>query len=405
MTPDTLEGSIHDLTQNILADYTAGRPIDRIEPFNQPDRDVIIALIGKLRRIVFPGYFRDPAYHVYSAAHSLSALIEDTAYLLQKQIAIALRCGSSVTQEAAADIDRQAQEMTVRFLEKIPDVRALLATDLQAFYDGDPAATSLDEIIIAYPGLLAITVNRLAHELFLLKVPLIPRIMTEYAHGRTGIDIHPGATIGKYFFIDHGTGIVVGETTIIGDSVKLYQGVTLGALSTRGGQSLRGHRRHPTIGDRVTIYSGASVLGGDTVIGHDAVRTVLQAFLPIFSTVDVDFLVREYWVCTFGNGLPERRFTAQEMRRAVDALTPDEHAELFTIYVLPHDAPDTPPSSCEDFCARGFTMAFYAYDGDGYALLAQSEEQVEAVIKTLRKAVEIRSVEAVECETLARWHF
>lgn len=176
-----------------------------------------------------------------------------------------------MTQEAAADIDRQAQEMTVRFLEKIPDVRALLATDLQAFYDGDPAATSLDEIIIAYPGLLAITVNRLAHELFLLKVPLIPRIMTEYAHGRTGIDIHPGATIGKYFFIDHGTGIVVGETTVIGDSVKLYQGVTLGALSTRGGQSLRGHRRHPTIGDRVTIYSGASVLGGDTVIGHDAV--------------------------------------------------------------------------------------------------------------------------------------
>ena len=214
MLPDTLEGSIHDLTQNILADYTAGRPIDRIEPFNQPDRDVIIALIGKLRRIVFPGYFRDPAYHVYSAAHSLSALIEDTAYLLQKQIAIALRCGSSVTQEAAADIDRQAQEMTVRFLEKIPDVRALLATDLQAFYDGDPAATSLDEIIIAYPGLLAITVNRLAHELFLLKVPLIPRIMTEYAHGRTGIDIHPGATIGKYFFIDHGTGIVVHQTLV-----------------------------------------------------------------------------------------------------------------------------------------------------------------------------------------------
>lgn len=131
MLPDTLEGSIHDLTQNILADYTAGRPIDRIEPFNQPDRDVIIALIGKLRRIVFPGYFRDPAYHVYSAAHSLSALIEDTAYLLQKQIAIALRCGSSVTQEAAADIDRQAQEMTIRFLEKIPR-RARTAGDRPA---------------------------------------------------------------------------------------------------------------------------------------------------------------------------------------------------------------------------------------------------------------------------------
>lgn len=130
-----------------------------------------------------------------------------------------------------------------------------------------------------------------------------------------------------------------------------------------------------------------------------------KRFCRFFSTVDVDFLVREYWVCTFGNDLPERRFTAQEMRRAVDALTPDEHAELFTIYALPHDAPDTPPSSCEDFCVRGFTMAFYAYDGDGYALLTQSEEQVEAVIKTLRKAVEIRSVEAVERETLARWQF
>ena len=135
------------------------------------------------------------------------------------------------------------------------------------------------------------------------------------------------------------------------------------------------------------------------------VRKVLQAFLPNFSTVDVEYLVREYWVCTFGNGLPERRFTAQEMRRALDALTPDEHAELFTIYVLPHNAPGTPPSSCEDFCARGFTMAFYAYDGDGYALLAQSGEQLRAVIETLRKAVEIRSVEAFERKTLARWQF
>ena len=135
------------------------------------------------------------------------------------------------------------------------------------------------------------------------------------------------------------------------------------------------------------------------------VRTVLQAVLPIFSTVDVDFLVREYWVCTFGNGLPERRFTAQEMRRAVDALTPDEHAELFTIYVLPHNAPGTPPSSCEDFCACGFTMAFYAYDGDGYALLAQSEEQVEAAFEALTTAGLCEKVEEVEKETLAHWGF
>jgi serine O-acetyltransferase len=144
-------------------------------------------------------------------------------------------------------------------------------TDVEAFYDGDPAAFSIDEIIYCYPGLFAITVYRLAHVLYTLGVPMLPRIMTEHAHSVTGIDINPGATIGKYFFIDHGTGIVIGETTVIGENVKIYQGVTLGALSTRGGQSLRGKRRHPTIEDRVTIYSGASVLGGDTVIGHDAV--------------------------------------------------------------------------------------------------------------------------------------
>jgi serine O-acetyltransferase len=142
---------------------------------------------------------------------------------------------------------------------------------VQAAYDGDPAAYNKDEIIYSYPGLYAILVNRLAHELFLLGVPLIPRVMTEHAHSKTGIDIHPGATIGKYFFIDHGTGIVIGETTEIGDNVKIYQGVTLGALSTRGGQSLRNKKRHPTIEDNVTIYSNASVLGGDTVIGHDSI--------------------------------------------------------------------------------------------------------------------------------------
>jgi len=203
--------------------------------------------------------------------HSLCALMEDVAYHLGQQIAIALREGSTVDADRAQELDKKAQELTVQFLERLPEVRALLETDLQAAFDGDPAANSMDEIIIAYPGLQAIMINRVAHVLFELKVPLIPRIMTEYAHSRTGIDIHPGATIGRYFFIDHGTGIVVGETTVIGDYVKIYQGVTLGALSTRGGQNLRGKRRHPTIEDRVTIYSGASVLGGDTVIGHDAV--------------------------------------------------------------------------------------------------------------------------------------
>jgi len=267
----SIDQSIGALTDALLSDYTKGRDIDRIEPFSQPDREVIVSIIGKLKRLLFPGYFRDPSYRVYSMQHSLAVLMEDVAYHLGQQIAIALRLGAAVDDARARELDAQAQELTVQFLERLPEVRALLQTDLEAFFDGDPAATSLDEIIIAYPGLQAILINRMAHVLFELGVPLIPRIMTEHAHSRTGIDIHPGATIGRYFFIDHGTGIVIGETTVIGDYVKIYQGVTLGALSTRGGQSLRGKRRHPTIEDRVTIYSGASVLGGDTVIGHDAV--------------------------------------------------------------------------------------------------------------------------------------
>ena len=267
----SIDTSIAALTEAMLTDYRKGRRIDRIEPFSQPDREVIVSIINKLKRLLFPGYFRDPSYRMYTMQHSLAVLMEDVAWHLGEQIAIALRMGEKVDDARARELDANAQELTVQFLERLPEVRALLQTDLEAFFDGDPAATSLDEIIIAYPGLLAITVNRLAHVLFELKVPLIPRIMTEHAHSRTGIDIHPGATIGRYFFIDHGTGIVIGETTVIGDYVKIYQGVTLGALSTRGGQSLRGKRRHPTIEDRVTIYSGASVLGGDTVIGHDAV--------------------------------------------------------------------------------------------------------------------------------------
>jgi serine O-acetyltransferase len=156
-------------------------------------------------------------------------------------------------------------------MARLPRVRDLLATDVDAFFDGDPAAFSKDEVIISYPGIYAITVSRLAHELYLLDVPLLPRIMTEHAHSLTGIDIHPGATIGHHFFLDHGTGIVIGETSEIGNFVKIYQGVTIGALSTRGGQILTGVKRHPTIEDHVTIYSGASILGGNTVIGEGVV--------------------------------------------------------------------------------------------------------------------------------------
>ena len=262
----SFDSRIQGLADMILADYDSDRVIDRLEMFTQPDRQIIEELIGKLLRLVFPGYFRDYAYRIYNLKNSLSVLIEDVAFHLNRQIAIALR-GNDQGENA----DALAKDITAAFLEKLPEIRAYVEGDLQAAYDGDPAATGKEEVIIAYPGIYAITVNRLAHVLYQLKVPLIPRIMTEYAHSKTGIDIHPGAQIGKYFFIDHGTGIVVGETTVIGDNVKIYQGVTLGALSTRGGQKLHGARRHPTIEDNVTIYAGASILGGETVIGHDSV--------------------------------------------------------------------------------------------------------------------------------------
>ena len=160
------------------------------------------------------------------------------------------------------------------FLARLPDVQKVLATDVKAAYEGDPAATSPMEVVMAYPGLYAVTVHRIAHELYLLKVPILPRMMTEIAHSRTGIDIHPGATIGEGFFIDHGTGVVIGETTVIGKNVKLYQGVTLGALSfpkdEKTGMLMKGHKRHPNVGDNVVIYAGATILGGDTTIGHDS---------------------------------------------------------------------------------------------------------------------------------------
>ncbi len=262
------EVRIQALTDTILADYEKGRMMDRLEMFTQPDSHVIHELIGKMIRLVFPGFYRDYSYRIYNPRNNLSALAEDVAFHLNRQISIALRdCDAP----SCGAVDARAEEITATFLSRLPEIRALVDTDLQAAYDGDPAASSKAEVIIAYPGFYAITINRLAHVLFELNVPLIPRIMTEYAHSKTGIDIHPGARIGRYFFIDHGTGIVVGETTVIGDHVKIYQGVTLGALSTRGGQKLHGVRRHPTIEDNVTIYAGASILGGDTVIGHDSV--------------------------------------------------------------------------------------------------------------------------------------
>ena len=283
MTP--IEEQIEGIVDSILEDYHNGRDIDKLDPFQHPDKDVVIDMIGKLLRIVYPGFSRDRAYRIYNTKHNLSMLIEDVMYNLNKQIAIVLR--SAMSAQEAQD---KAQMLSLEFFRAIPGVRSVIQTDVEAFYDGDPAAYSVDEIVFCYPGLYAITVYRLSHILYTLNVPMLPRIMTEHAHCITGIDINPGATIGKYFFIDHGTGIVVGETTVIGDHVKVYQGVTLGALTTRGGQSLRGKKRHPTIEDNVTIYAGASILGGGTVIGRDSVigsNVFITHSIPACTTVSV----------------------------------------------------------------------------------------------------------------------
>ena len=234
-----------------------------------PNREKVEDMVDKLFQLVYPGYFRDRSLKFYNIRHFLTTLMEDVAYHVQQQVQLALRYRHGDMTEA--ERQDKAVEITKSFINAIPRVREHLLLDIEAFYEGDPAAENTDEIIVSYPGLRAVTVYRFAHELFILGVPVLPRIMSEYAHAQTGIDIHPGAQIGKYFFIDHGTGIVIGETTVIGDHVKIYQGVTLGGLSTRGGQSLRGKKRHPTIEDNVTIYSGASILGGETVIGHDSV--------------------------------------------------------------------------------------------------------------------------------------
>ena len=280
-----IEQQIEGIVDGILGDYRHGRDIDKMNPFVHPDKETVTDIIHKLIRIVYPGSSRDKSYRMYNTRYNLSMLIEDVMYNLNKQIALVLR----LQMDEVSALER-AQQISLQFFRQIPAVRALCQTDVEAFYDGDPAAYSTDEIIFCYPGLFAVTVYRLAHVLYALHVPILPRMMTEHAHSVTGIDINPGATIGKYFFIDHGTGIVVGETTVIGDHVKVYQGVTLGALTTRGGQNLRGKKRHPTIEDNVTIYAGASILGGETVIGRDCVigsNVFITHSIPASTTVSV----------------------------------------------------------------------------------------------------------------------
>jgi serine O-acetyltransferase len=238
-----------------------------------PSREGVIEIIDKLKEILFPGYFTrgklDPVNLRYSMGESAATLFD----MLSDQIGRSIRHDCLRYGQQCSECDEQGHRIALRLLQDIPSIRKILATDVLAAYQGDPAAKSYDEIIFSYPGILAITVYRVAHKLFEYNVPLLPRIMTEYAHSVTGIDIHPGAEIDESFVIDHGTGVVIGETTEIGQNVRIYQGVTLGALSIPkdSADQFRGQKRHPTIEDDVIIYSGATILGGNTIIGARSV--------------------------------------------------------------------------------------------------------------------------------------
>ncbi len=262
MINKTVNDILKNYSQHQLLSYKGNRPM--------PDRDSIIDIIDDVKNVMFPGYFRSENVAGDFAQYYTGQQIAHIYNNLKAQIAKAFsyRNTEALSQE---EIAARAENISNHFISKLPEVQRVLMTDVQAGFDGDPAAQSMEDIIFSYPGLFAIFVYRIAHILYCQKVPFIPRMMTEYAHGLTGIDINSGATIGEYFFIDHGTGIVIGETCIIGNNVKLYQGVTLGALSTRSGQQLAGVKRHPTIENNVTIYSGASILGGDTIIGEESI--------------------------------------------------------------------------------------------------------------------------------------
>jgi serine O-acetyltransferase len=262
---------VKHLVDILSQSYRDHAEIIKIDAENQLNRSLIIDILDRLRKLIFPGYFGKKYLSADLVEYYAGDLLEGICYDICPEIAKALRRREGREIAPGESVQKDARDIAFTFLAKLPEIREYLAADVSAAFEGDPAASSKDEIISSYPGIYAIMVYRLAHALWELEVPLIPRIMTEYAHGLTGIDIHPGAVIGTHFFIDHGTGIVIGETAVIGSYVKIYQGVTLGGLSTRGGQALRGTRRHPTIEDHVTIYSGASIFGGATVIGEGVV--------------------------------------------------------------------------------------------------------------------------------------
>ena len=255
------------LTNELIASYARAGGINHLDGKNLPSKQAITSITKDLLRLLFPGFFDEKPVHSSEIKAETAVLLDAIIGNLEDEIRKSLEYNppAGLTKK---DIAGEAHNLTLQLLGCLPRIREVLQTDVEAAYNGDPAALSKEEIIVAYPFVEAIAVQRLAHELYLKHVPLIPRIMSEWAHARTGMDLHPGAKIGSHFFIDHGTGTVVGETSHIGNYVKMYHGVTLGARSTSGGQQLRGKKRHPTIEDRVTIYPGATILGGQTVIGE-----------------------------------------------------------------------------------------------------------------------------------------
>lgn len=258
--------TVSQLTNQLVASYAKAGGINHLDGKNLPSKRVVTAITCDLIRLLFPGFFDEKVIHSSEIKVETAALLDSILGKLEDEIRKSLEYAPPEGLNKK-DIAGEAQKITMEFLGSLPRVREILQTDVQAAFDGDPAAASKDEVLVSYPFVEAIAVQRLAHELFIKHVPLIPRIMSEWAHARTGMELHAGAKIGTHFFVDHCTGTVVGETCIIGNHVKMYHGVTLGAKSTAGGQLLKGKKRHPTIEDRVTIYPGATILGGDTIIG------------------------------------------------------------------------------------------------------------------------------------------
>jgi len=271
-----LKDQLPQITARLVETYNELGSINHLDHCPLPNYEEIIAVVDDLTEILYPGYRRREGLHHGNISYYVGDLLDQLHDRLTTQIGRALRHEAGATSDCSDNHDYEAlgQAKALLFLDQLPELRSVLATDVQAAFDGDPACQNLDEVIFCYPGLEAITIYRFAHLLEELQIPFIPRMMSEWAHRRTGVDIHPGATIGPHFFIDHGTGVVIGETCHIGEQVKIYQGVTLGALSfptDSDGQLVRGQKRHPTIEDRVVVYANATILGGRTVIGHDAV--------------------------------------------------------------------------------------------------------------------------------------